>query len=138
VGLRPVIVGGGDWAMAACRHLLAAGATAITLVSPGPLLRPAPDDRRVDVREGERVAAVTGRERVRSVLLGSGTQIECDALVLAHGLVPLRNVDGAIWDGHRTIYAQPTDDPATVPMARAAGSAAADAVRSLLDLKEER
>ncbi len=138
VGLNPVIMGGGDWAMAASRRLLAAGARAITLVSPGPLLRPAPDDRRVAVREGERVAEVIGRGRICAVQLASGTRIECDALVLAHGLVPLRNVDGAVWDGHRTVYAQPTGDPATVHIAKAAGSAAAAAVRSLLDLEDGR
>jgi hypothetical protein len=42
-------------------------------------------------------------------------------------------VDGAVWDGPRTVYAQPLADPASVEGARSAGSEAARAVRSLLE-----
>ena len=37
-------------------------------------------------------------------------------------LVLLRNVDGAVWEGVGTVYAQPADDPATVTGARLAGA----------------
>jgi hypothetical protein len=53
--------------------------------------------------------------------------------VLAHGLSPLRNVDGAVWDGRRTIYAQPLSDPMTVEAAQAAGLAAAGQAADLLE-----
>ena len=55
--------------------------------------------------------AVEGAARVAALRLDGGERVECDALVLAHGLAPLRNVDGAVWEGARTVYAQPAGDP---------------------------
>ena len=49
----------------------------------------------------------------------------CDAVVLADGLVPLRNVDGAVLDGVRTVYAQPCDDFGSIAAAEEAGRRAA-------------
>jgi hypothetical protein len=46
--------------------------------------------------------------------------------------VPLRNVDGAVWEAPRIVYAQPLADPATVAGAREAGVRAAAEVRALL------
>jgi hypothetical protein len=46
-------------------------------------------------------------------------------VVLAHGLVPVRNVDGAVDGGERTVYAQPTADPPSAGGSRAAGEEAA-------------
>jgi len=131
VGHRPLVVGGGDWAARSAAELLAAGATEVTVICPDGALRPLPDGVRVVA--GQRVAAVLGGARVSGVALASGDRLDGDALVLAHGLTAVRNVDGAVWDGVRTVYAQPLDDPATVADARAAGAAAAAAVRSLLD-----
>jgi len=133
VGRRPLVLGGGDWASASARALLAAGARRLTVAVPGALLSDMPDDRRLDVRQHDRVVAVHGRCRVTSVELASGGLVECDALVLAHGLAPVRNVDGAVWDGHRTVYAQPIADPGSVEGARRAGANAARAVTSLVD-----
>ena len=70
------------------------------------------------VREHDRVVSVVGTPRVRTATLASGETLGCDAVVLAHGLAALRNVDGAVWTGKRTVYAQPLDDPATVEQAR--------------------
>jgi D-hydroxyproline dehydrogenase subunit alpha len=133
-GRRPLVVGGGDWALRACRELSAAGAEQLTLVCPDGLLHPAP--RGVRIMEGVRPVRVSGRPRVESVELDSGETVACDALVLAHGLAAVRNVDGAVWEGAGTVYAQPLSDPATLQAARAAGAAAAMAVRSLIE--EER
>ena len=55
------------------------------------------------------------------MLIEGGERVDCDAVVLAHELTPLRNVDGAVWDGNRTVYAQPPEDPATVQVAIDAG-----------------
>jgi thioredoxin reductase len=129
VGRRPCVVGGGDWAARACQELRAAGARAITLVAPDGLLRPAPDG--VDVVERAAPTAVEGGPRVTALLAGD-ERIACDAVVLAHGLVPLRNVDGAVWDAPGVVFAQPPADPATVAGAREAGLRAAAKVRSLL------
>jgi thioredoxin reductase len=136
VGLRPLVVGGGDWARAAALALLDAGARRVTVVAPDGWLGEPPSDRRIDVRSGDRVVSVAGEPRIDSAQLASGGDIACDALVLAHGLVAVRNVDGAVWDGERTIYAQPLTDPGSVAGARAAGTEAALAVRSLLEEEE--
>lgn len=136
VGRRPLVIGGGDWARRAAAGLLHAGASSVTVACPDGVLGGRPiggGDIRVRTLDGARPAAVIGAPRVAAVELASGESVECDALVLAHGVVPLRNVDGTIWEGMRTVYAQPLADPATVAAARSAGSEAAHAVRSLLE-----
>jgi thioredoxin reductase len=129
VGRRPCVVGGGDWAVRACHELLAAGARGVTVVAPDGLLRPAPADVRVVA--GVAPTAVEGGPRVTALLAGD-ERIDCDAVVLAHGLVPLRNVDGAVWDAPGVVFAQRLADPATVSGAREAGVRAAAEVRALL------
>jgi D-hydroxyproline dehydrogenase subunit alpha len=136
VGRRPLIVGGGDWAMRAASELRAAGAERATLVCPDGLLRDRPADDAVHVREHDHVVSVAGTPRVRTATLASGETLGCDAVVLAHGVAALRNVDGAVWTGRRTVYSQPLDDPATVEQARLAGAEAAAAIRSLIDQEE--
>lgn len=131
-GRRPAIVGGGDWALRAASELLHAGADAVTLVAPEGLLRAVPDDSRITVRERVRPVTVEGRPRVERVTLESGEAIHCDGLVLAHGVTPLRNVDGAVWDAPGVVFAQPVADPASVAGARSAGAEAAQSVRSIL------
>jgi hypothetical protein len=100
------------------------------------LLRRRPADDAVHVREHDRVVSVAGSPRVGTATLASGETLGCDAVVLAHGVAALRNVDGAVWPGDRTVYAQPLADPATVDGACVAGTEAAAAVRSLIDQEE--
>ena len=134
VGRRPLVVGGGDWAHRAAAELLHAGADSVTMACPdGVLGTHAAGDRRVRTMPAARPVTVGGAARVEHVELADGERVACDALVLAHGVVPLRNVDGAVWEGPRTVYAQPLADPATVAGARSAGREAATAVRSLLE-----
>jgi len=128
-GRRPCVVGGGDWAHRACRELLAAGADAVTVLAPGGLRRSMPEG--VDVMEGRSPTAVEGGPRVTGLVAGE-ERIACDAVVLAHGLAPLRNVDGAVWDAPDVVHAGALDDPATVAGAREAGLRAAAEVRALL------
>jgi glycine/D-amino acid oxidase-like deaminating enzyme len=87
VGRRPAIVGDGDWARRADAELRHAGAEPI--------------------RVSGRALTVRGGSRVEELVCDDGI-VSCDAVVLAHGLVPLRNVDGAVVD-HRTFAAA---DPA--------------------------
>ena len=131
-GRRPCVVGGGDWAHRACHELLAAGAAAVTMLAPDRLRRPMPDG--VDVVEGLSPTAVEGGPRVTALVAGE-EWIACDAVVLAHGLAPLRNVEGAVWDAPGVVHAQPLDDPATVAGAREAGLRAAAEVRALIGSK---
>lgn len=131
-GLRPAVYGGGDWAARAARELLAAGALGVTVIAPDGVRVQLPPDGRIDVRTGLPVAAVAGSPRVEVARLGDGSEVACDALVLAHGLVAVRNVDGAVWEGDRVVFAQPLEDPASVAGAEEAGRKAAEAVRSAL------
>jgi hypothetical protein len=130
VGRRPLILGGGDWAARAAHELLAAGATDVRVLAPDGLLRSMPPGAAVS--EGGTVAAVRGRRRVERVELSDGGELACDALVLAHGLVAARNVDGAVLHGTKVVYAQPLDDPASVAGAEAAGRACAEQVREMI------
>jgi Pyridine nucleotide-disulphide oxidoreductase len=128
-GRTPCVVGGGDWASRACVRLLEAGAHSVTVVAPDGVVRDLPAGvRRL---EGVWPTAVAGDARVTALIVGD-ERIDCDAVVLAQGLVPLRNVDGAVWDGPATVYAQPLNDPATVAAAEDAGARAAAEVRTLL------
>lgn len=127
-GRRACVLGGGDWAHRAAHELLAAGSR-VTVVAPEGLLRPMPGG--VEVREGLVPEGVEGAARV-TALLADGERIECDAVVLAHGLAPLRNVDGAVWEAPGVVFAQPLADPMTAAAAREAGERAAADVRALL------
>ncbi|MGN6378746.1 MAG: FAD-dependent oxidoreductase [Gaiellales bacterium] len=131
VGTSPVVVGGGDWAARAVSCLLEAGAETVQVVAPDGPLRELPDDPRVRVRSGTPLA-VEGGPRI-TALVTDGSRVPCDALVLAHHLAPLRNVDGAVWDGPRTVYAQPLADPMTVETALAGGRAAAEQAIRLVE-----
>jgi hypothetical protein len=129
VGRRPCVVGGGDWAVRACHELLAAGAAAVTVLAPDGPLRPFPGG--VEVVAGLAPTAVEGGPRVTALVAGE-ERVACDAVVVAHGLVPLRNVDGAVWEAPGVVFAQPLADPAGVAGAREAGVRAAAEVRALL------
>jgi pyruvate/2-oxoglutarate dehydrogenase complex dihydrolipoamide dehydrogenase (E3) component len=127
---RPVVVGGGWWAARAAEALLAAGAETVTVVAPAGRLVPIEPTERLALHEGLIPLAVRGDARVER-LECDGAAFECDGIVLAHGLVPVRNVDGAILDGARTVYAQPLDDPPTPSASQKAGTEAARAVLAL-------
>ncbi len=108
LGRRPLVVGGGDWADIVVPELRHA-AVRITLSGGGgrggsgePGLRRWP---------GYRAIAVHGFDRVNRVTVTDGRSVRdiaCDAVVLAGGLRPLRNIDGAIRDGApRASFVQP-------------------------------
>jgi thioredoxin reductase len=127
---RPVVIGGGRWAARAVAELLAAGAETVTVVAPDGLLVPIERTGRLALHEGLTPLAVRGDPRVER-LECDGAAFECDGIVLAHGLMPVRNVDGAVADGVRTVYAQPLDDP---PAGSASQHAGAEAARAVLAL----
>jgi hypothetical protein len=127
---RPVVIGGGRWAARAVVALLAAGAAAVTVVAPAGLVVPLERSGRVALHERLAPVAVRGRERVER-LECDGASFDCDSIVLANGLVPVRNVDGAVEGGERTVYAQAGVDPPSEAASRAAGEAAARAALAL-------
>jgi thioredoxin reductase len=132
IGRRPAVIGGGDWAARALERLLHAGADTIELIAPAGILRPLPESEQITRRTGTRPVAVEGVHRVTGVRIDGGERIDCDAVVLAHELAPLRNVDGAVWEGPRTVFAQPGDDPTTIAAAITAGQRAAAAALELI------
>lgn len=65
----------------------------------------------VDTIEGWRLSAVAGRGRINEVILereGRRMRLACDALILAGGERPLRNVDGAVFEpAPGVVFVQP-------------------------------
>lgn len=122
---RPVVIGGGGWAARAVAALAGTGAT-VTIVAPDGLLLAM--ERPAAVHERLTPVAVRGDPRVER-LECDGLTLDCDAVVLAHGLVPIRNVDGAVVEGARTVSAQPVADPPSEAASRTAGE---DAARTAL------
>jgi thioredoxin reductase len=128
--VRPVVIGGGRWAARGVDALLAAGAETVTVVAPDGILVPMNESASVAVHDRLAPLAVRGDPRVER-LECDGAAVECDGVVLAHGLVPVRNVDGAVDGGERTVYAQPTTDPPSAAGSRTAGEDAARAALAL-------
>jgi thioredoxin reductase len=124
---NPVVIGGGRWAARAVAALVEVGA-AVTVVAPDGMLVPIRASAAIAVHDRLTPLAVRGDPRVER-LECDGSAFDCDGVVLAHGLVPIRNVDGAVHAGERTAYAQPTVDPPSGTASRTAGM---DAARTAL------
>ena len=120
LGRRPIVVGGSSAALALARRIGA------SVVAPSGL----GGEPGVPVYENARPLAVAGFPRITALVTslpdGGTVRLDCDALVLAEGRVPYRNVDGAVLAGPGVVFAQPggraRDDTAT----EAAGRAAAE------------
>lgn len=136
LGRHPLVVGGSDWALQAVGGLVRSGARHVTLLAPVGLLLPVGHrlrevlDGPVDVYEGLRPVSIEGNPRVSDLEAateyGERVRLPCDAVILAHGRVPYRNVDGAITGGPGVVFAQSAADPASVEASEAAGRLAAD------------
>jgi hypothetical protein len=96
------VIGGGRWAARAVGALIAAGAEAVTVVAPAGLLTELGPGERIAVHDRLTPLAVRGDPWVERLECDGGT-FDCDGVVLAHGLTPVRNVDGAVADGVRTV-----------------------------------
>ena len=101
------VIGGGGWAARAVAALVGCGRRARHGRRARRILRVPIDADRSRSTSGSRPLAVGGDPQVER-LECDGAAFDCDGIVLAHGLVPVRNVDGAVSDGERTVYAQPT------------------------------
>jgi hypothetical protein len=86
------------------------------------------------VYSGWRAEQVRGTARVESVTIvrdGAREQVVADAVILATGRIPARNIEGAVFGGPKVVFCQPTDDPKTAEAsARAATVATAEVERA--------
>jgi len=129
LGWRPAIVGGGELASRCASLALAAGARAVTIIAPDGLRAPRPTGARV--LEGWSVDSARGAARLDTIVIVRGASrdvVRADALLLAAGRLPMRNVEGAVDGGHRVVFCHSSADPKREDDAHAAAASAAAAV----------
>jgi thioredoxin reductase len=110
LGRRPLVFGGGKMADEVVERLRKQEVEA-TVVADGRIVR---------LEGGPRVEAawVEGTDR-------EPERVAADAVILARGRVPYRNVDGAVLPAAGVVFAQPGTEPADGPDVERAGRAAA-------------
>lgn len=131
LGYRPLIAGSGELAVRCARQQLEAGASAVSLTMPAGARR-APGAG-IRVFAGYRVVSVHGAVRVdRAVLRDEHelVQVQADALILAAGLRPLRNIEGALEQRAGVFFCQPDREDEGVRGAETAASETAAQVRA--------
>jgi NADPH-dependent 2,4-dienoyl-CoA reductase/sulfur reductase-like enzyme len=114
-GHRPVVYGGGELAARCAELLLAAGADEITLVSPDPPTARMPAGARLI--GGWRIASAHGNPRLSRLTLALGAArepIAADALLLAVGRIPMRNIEGTASDPVAVVPCYSSADPKRV------------------------
>lgn len=103
LGHRPVIVGSGQLARHLAPLLFAGGAASVLVVTEKSSVTGFAEG--VSVVPRSTVIAANGMPRINSVLLrgpGGTTRLAADALLLAGGRVPMRNIEGAVYVGPTT------------------------------------
>jgi thioredoxin reductase len=133
-GWNPLVVGSGQLAHELCEQLARGGAKRITRVMPGSALGSGEDV----VFDNARVVAVHGFPRVTSATVRQGdriTRVVTDAVLLAEGRVPMRNIEGALVAGDGIVECFSSHDPKTQADAAATAEAACQQVLAALDAK---
>lgn len=128
LGRRVIVIGTGDWAEAA-RHAIA-GQRSEVIVIAGPS-DSVPAFQHDGLISGWTPVAVSGTGRVSALTLeraGQQYKVDCDAVILAGSIRPLRNVDGAIHDpAEQVTFIQPAAEVSSQEeVATYARAAAAD------------
>jgi hypothetical protein len=156
LGHRPLIAGSGAFA-AHCAHMqLAAGASEVTMTLPAHSLDEVKVPAGVQVFAGYRVASVHGAFRIEAAVLrlesepsggagqppdpdsqsprtdGEPQQIAADALILAAGIRPMRNIEGAIIERDGVFFCQPGGEDRSEQSARIAAAATCSLVLATL------
>jgi thioredoxin reductase len=133
LGRRPVVLGRGQLAVRCADRLVEGGASAVTLVAAEPpTCAPAPGVRIV---VGWRPRSIHGNPRVSSIDLqrdGNSVRLQSDAVILADGRIPMRNVEGAVGPAPGVVFCQSRADPKQFSDARRCAEAAARSARSML------
>jgi pyruvate/2-oxoglutarate dehydrogenase complex dihydrolipoamide dehydrogenase (E3) component len=131
LGHRPLIAGSGELALQLAMAQLGAGASTVGLTMPAGA-RQAPDVG-IRVYDGYRVLSVHGAIRVEKAILSNELEsilVQTDALILAAGLRPLRNIEGAIEQREGVFFCQPNLEDEGVRGAEMDASETATQVRA--------
>jgi len=121
LGHRPLIAGSGPFAIHCAEMQLAAGAAQVAAG--------------IRVFADYRVASVHGAARVEVAVVhgpAESLRLPADALILAAGLRPMRNIEGAINDRDGVLFCQPEAEDRGEAPARAAAEASSGLVRARL------
>jgi NADPH-dependent 2,4-dienoyl-CoA reductase/sulfur reductase-like enzyme len=128
LGHRPLIAGSGEFALHCAREQLAAGASEVSLTMPAPLAVGAG----IRLFPGYRVVSVHGASRVEEAVLRNDQEslrIRADALILAAGMRPMRNIEGAIEQRDGVFFCQPQSEAKGTQDAEIAASETASLVQ---------
>jgi NADPH-dependent 2,4-dienoyl-CoA reductase/sulfur reductase-like enzyme len=129
LGRNPVLLGESDFASEVAGRLQRAR-TPVRLVAPDATAKPAYADA---WWPGWRGSSVRGTGRVRELEIACGDRREwlaCDAVILADGIRPLRNVDGALADPDPATFVQLPGPHVTIDEVVAFARAAAVTLKS--------
>lgn len=129
LGRNPILLGESDFAADVAARLRRTR-TPVRVVAPEATATPAYAD---EWWPGWRGARARGMGRVRELEIARGDRREwlaCDAVILADGIRPLRNVDGAVAAGDPATFVQLAAPHATVDEVAAFARAAASALMS--------
>jgi pyruvate/2-oxoglutarate dehydrogenase complex dihydrolipoamide dehydrogenase (E3) component len=156
LGHRPLIAGSGTLAVHCAYMLLAAGASEVAMTLPASAAAQARVPAAVRVFAGYRVASVHGTSRIEVAVLrgqsgprgGAGDpsrrgdqpphvdgelqRIAIDALILAAGMRPMRNIEGAITERNGVFFCQPETEDRGEQSARNAAAATCSLVQATL------
>lgn len=133
LGRHPVVTGGGGLASKCASLVLEAGAEQVTVVAEDGVR--VPPLSRARMFSGTKVVSVHGPARVAAVVLerqGYRERILADALILASGRVPMRNVEGAVMPAPGVVFAHSSADPKQLSDAEKVGRRAAEEALKLL------
>jgi hypothetical protein len=129
LGHNPILLGESDFAAEVATRLLRMG-TPVRVVAPDAPATPAYADAWWPGWRGSR-ARGTGRVRELEVLRGDRREwLACDAVILADGIRPLRNVDGALADQDPAAFIQLAAPHVAIDEVVAFARAAASSLKS--------
>jgi NADPH-dependent 2,4-dienoyl-CoA reductase/sulfur reductase-like enzyme len=134
IGSRPVVIGSGDWADRVIAEL-AHNRIRPTRVIPPDEAFSADGARDAEIYADWTPVTAAGSGRVDQLFIesrGARRRLLCDAVVLAAGLRPLRNIDGAIDEDASTTYIQHIAQHTTTEEVASHAANASQAVIELL------
>jgi NADPH-dependent 2,4-dienoyl-CoA reductase/sulfur reductase-like enzyme len=133
LGHRPLIAGSGEFALRCAREQLVAGASEVSLTMPAG--SPLAVGAGIRVYPGYRVVSVHGASRVEVAVLRNHSErlrVLADALILAAGMRPMRNIEGAIEPRDGVFFCHPQDEATGRQDAETAASETVSQVQAAL------